>query len=216
MRVLVAVLILAGLAAPVRAESKKVCKRECRDGIASCAAWRPEMKPRKAKRLCAKEMLPICRIDGTKECTRAPHYLGSYVFDATFLATTCATLPDDYPPLSEPIAIGVVVHDRAREELDATLYWNGTTEASGRGGTLPWTLYGTGGDCLYSPVVVDPWCADGPLTIYGLPPRIASAPPVPASLTVELTHRTLPACTVTYTGSLRYGVRVTTSIAGAR
>lgn len=211
MRFWLPVVLAVAFVSSVHAETKRVCKRECREGIAACAAWRADMKPRKAKRLCAQEMLPICRIDGTKECWRAPHYLGSYVFDATFTSTTCATLPDDYPPLTEPIAIGITVLNRFREELDATLYGNGITEAGGRGGSLPWTLYGTGGDCLFSSITPPAWCADGPLTIYGLPPRIEKAPAVPATLTVEVTHETLPRCSLTYTGEVRHGVRVTTS-----
>ena len=201
------VTVLLGLAvlvpAPVRGESTRSCKRACRDGIAACAAWRAPMKRRKAKRICARELLPVCAREGTVECERAPHYRGSYAFEGDLTDTTCSALPAGFP--QGPASFWFTVHNRARDWIDVTIYAADVIEDSGVGTALPWSIGDERGNCLYGEANGD-WCAGGKLTIYGLPPRHPKSPRPPATLSVVVSvYRPEPReCTRTYAGELQY------------
>jgi len=196
---MLALLLAVVLAVPAWAEQPRACKRACREAIGTCADWRAPLKRKQAKRICKKELLPNCALDGVVECERYPHYKGSYVFVGTKTGGTC-DWPPDFPGATGPLSLGLTVHNRGREEIDASM---GATEFSGTGATLPWSIHAARGDCLASGSSYT-WCAGGRLTVDGLPPRTPRAPHPRATLVFDLVFTGgVPApCSIVYTGEL--------------
>jgi len=197
----VAVLIVQLVPAVARAEPRGLCRRACRAGIAACTAWRKPMKHRKARRICTRELLPTCMVEGVIECERAPHYRGSYVFAGELAETTCGVLPAG--GLQATATMWFMVHNRSRDFLDVTMYGDEVEDTTGQGAEWPWTVGDERAPCLYGSSRGD-WCAGAKVTVYGPPPRSPESPRPRATLVSVLTVvRPVPSeCTLTYEGEL--------------
>ncbi len=188
---------------PARAERKAVCLRECRTGIAACAAWHAPIKRRRAKHICTRELIPGCIRDGVVECERAPHYRGTYAFTGELAGTTCTSYPPGFSVDQQ--SFGFTVHDRFRDDLDVTIYGDDLIEDHGKGATLPWSVGDEDGNCWHGDPSGD-FCAGGRLEVYGPPPRSAISPRPAATLfSVLSVYRPEPStCTLSWTGELEY------------
>jgi hypothetical protein len=198
---LIAVLVVGQLVpADSCAEPRGLCLRACRKGISACVAWHMPTKRRRARRICARELLPSCISEGVIECQRAPHYRGSYAFEGELADTTCDALPAGVPATA---TMWFTVHNRSRDWLDATIYGDEVDESSGQGAEWPWTVGNERAPCLYASQRGD-WCAGAKLSVYGPPPRSPESPRPRATLISVLTVvRPAPGeCTLTYEGEL--------------
>jgi len=198
---LVAALVAVQLDPVARAEPRGVCLRACRKGIAACAAWHEPMKRRRARRICAGELLPSCMAEGVIECERAPHYRGSYVFEGELTETTCGALPAGAPQASA--TMWFTVHNRSRDWLDVTMYGDDVEDGSGQGTEWPWTVGDERAPCVFGSPRGD-WCAGAKVTVYGPPPRSPESPR-PHAMLVSVVTVVRPApgeCTRTYMGEI--------------
>jgi hypothetical protein len=140
-------------------------------------------------------------VEGVIECTRAPHYRGSYAFEGELTETTCGQLPAGAPQASATMLF--TVHNRSRDWLDVTMYGEDVEDASGQGTEWPWTVGNERAPCVFGSPRGD-WCAGAKVTVYGPPPRSPESPRPRAMLVSVLTLvRPSPGeCTLTYMGEL--------------